>query len=81
MIETVTSVMLPVNETLRIKKKRFCPEGESAGRISIVTGIHGDELEGQFVCYELSRILQENPRNLKGTVDLYPALNPLELIR
>ena len=76
MIETVTSVMLPVNETLRIKKKRFCPEGESAGRISIVTGIHGDELEGQFVCYELSRILQENPRNLKGTVDLYPALNP-----
>ena len=40
--------MLPVNETLRIKRKDFALRGESAGRISIVTGIHGDELEGQF---------------------------------
>ncbi len=30
--------MLPVNETLRIKRKDFALRGESAGRI--VTGIH-----------------------------------------
>ncbi|MCD7735730.1 MAG: M14 family metallopeptidase [Lachnospiraceae bacterium] len=45
-------------------------------RISIVTGIHGDELEGQFVCYEVARRIKEHPEYLKGTVDLYPALNP-----
>lgn len=46
-------------------------------RISIVTGIHGDELEGQFVCYELSRRIKDNIENLKAIVDIYPALNPL----
>ncbi|MCC8067304.1 MAG: M14 family metallopeptidase [Clostridiales bacterium] len=45
-------------------------------RISIVTGIHGDELEGQFVCYEVARRIEEHPECLKGTVDIYPALNP-----
>ena len=28
-------------------------------RICVVTGTHGDELEGQYVCYELNRILRE----------------------
>ena len=46
-------------------------------RLSIVTGIHGDELEGQFVCYELARRINENKQYLKGIVDIYPALNPL----
>ena len=58
MIQTVASVRLPVDETLRIKKNRLIPEGGVTGkekRISIVTGIHGDELEGQYVCFELDR--------------------------
>ena len=46
-------------------------------RIAIVTGTHGDELEGQFVCYELLRRLKAEPGYLKGIVDVYPALNPL----
>ena len=75
---TVVSVALPVDETLEIKKKRFCPEdGGNGRRICIVTGIHGDELEGQYVCYEVARRLRENPEKLRGTVDIYPALNPL----
>ncbi len=77
MIETVTQVHLPVDEILTVKKNRLQPEGESNGkRISIVTGIHGDELEGQFVCYELNRRIQEHPECLKGIVDIYPAMNP-----
>ena len=56
MIETVTSVDLPIDEKLMIKKNRICPQimsedDASLKRISIVTGIHGDELEGQYVCY------------------------------
>ncbi|MCR5215207.1 MAG: succinylglutamate desuccinylase/aspartoacylase family protein [Eubacterium sp.] len=46
-------------------------------RISIVTGIHGDELEGQYVCYELQRRINLERHNLKGIVDIYPAMNPL----
>ncbi len=77
MIETVTQVQLPVDETLAVKKNRLEPEGGSNGkRISIVTGIHGDELEGQFVCYELNRRIKEHPEFLAGTVDIYPAMNP-----
>ncbi len=57
---------------------RFSPDGDRSGkRISIVTGIHGDELEGQYVCYEVSKRIQEHPELLTGTVDIYPAMNPL----
>jgi len=56
-----------------------CVDAAAQGlkRISIVTGIHGDELEGQFVCYELTKRIKENIENLKAIVDIYPALNPL----
>ncbi len=78
MIKTVVQAGLPVDEIHRIKKNQFEPSGGSNGRrISIVTGIHGDELEGQFVCYEVARRIQEHPELLKGTVDVYPGLNPL----
>lgn len=78
MITQIVSVPLPVDETLAIKKNRFAPEdGGNGRRISIVTGIHGDELEGQLVCFEVARKIKESPEKLLGTVDLYPALNPL----
>ena len=78
MIQTVASIPLPVFENLVIQKNRLSPASGARGkRISIVTGIHGDELEGQYVCYQLCRQIQEHPEYLRGTVDLYPALNPL----
>ncbi len=78
MIQTITSVMLPVDEELKIQKNRLMPEQEGSNkRISIVTGIHGDELEGQYVCYEVIRRIKEHPQYLKGIVDIYPAMNPL----
>lgn len=79
MIETVTSIALPVEEALRIRKNRIAPEQMTGAekRISIVTGIHGDELEGQYVCFELARRIRQQAEKLKGIVDIYPALNPL----
>lgn len=89
MIKEVTSVELPVDEVLRIKKRRILPEYinsfkgrqlnktlKNLKRISIVTGTHGDELEGQYVCFELARRIEEEIGNLKGIVDIYPAINP-----
>jgi len=80
MVEVIASVGLPVDEELRILKNRIVPEGsncEGMKRISIVTGIHGDELEGQYVCYELQRRIKEQKDKLTGIVDIYPAMNPL----
>lgn len=80
MIKTIASVGLPVDERLLIRKNRLIPccglQGKEK-RISIVTGTHGDELEGQYVCYELQRRIQGQYANLTGIVDIYPALNPL----
>lgn len=58
MMQEVVSVGLPVDERWRIVKNRIEPEqgaAPDAKRICIVTGTHGDELEGQYVCYELAR--------------------------
>ena len=78
MVKTIASAELPVDEKLEIKKAHFVPAGRDGGkRISIVTGVHGDELEGQYVCYELARRIRKEPELLTGTVDIYPAMNPL----
>lgn len=79
MRKTVVSVGLAVDERLQVVKNVLQPEiltGEEK-RICIVTGTHGDELEGQYVCYELNRIINEHKECLKGIVEIYPALNPL----
>ena len=79
MIQEVVSVDLPVHERLVIKKNRLEPENMTGKekRISIVTGTHGDELDGQYICYEIIKKVQMYPEKLKGIVDIYPDVNPL----
>ena len=81
----VCSYEMGVGERLSVERHRFAPDGVdveealAAGmpRLCLVTGIHGDELEGQYLCYEVARRLREHPEHLAGVVDIYPALNPL----
>ena len=79
MVKTVFSIGLSTGEKLIIKKNRL--EGTALSgqnkRVAIVSGTHGDELEGQYVCYEVIRRIKEHPEYLCGVVDIYPALNPL----
>ncbi|MBQ6582895.1 MAG: succinylglutamate desuccinylase/aspartoacylase family protein, partial [Mogibacterium sp.] len=84
MIHTVVSIPFPAEERFRIRKHRMLPDGyteesdlSGLRRFSIVTGIHGDELEGQYVCYQTARRVREQSGCLQGIVDIYPALNPL----
>jgi predicted deacylase len=79
MIENVVSLELAVDENLIIKKNRLTPSNINGQekRICIVTGMHGDELEGQYVCYKLIKLIQDNIKCLNGVVDIYPSLNPL----
>ncbi len=76
MIKEVISVALPIDERVMIRKN-VISSGSSPKRVCIVTGTHGDELEGQYVCYKLANELKENLDKLDGTVEIYPALNPL----
>ena len=74
---------LPTGERMRIFKHRYVPVGLSEAELSclpracVVTGIHGDELEGQYAIYELSRRIRNAPQNLAGVIDIYPAVNPM----
>lgn len=79
MIEEVVSLQMPVEERLAVRKNRLEPANitKKTKRISIVTGTHGDELNGQYVCYKLIERIRQEPENLTGIVDVYPSINPL----
>jgi len=78
MIKHVSVAALPVAENFIIQKNRIENNTDKANkRVCIVTGTHGDELEGQYVCARLAKILNEKKQKLSGIVDIYPAVNPL----
>lgn len=79
MIEEIATIDLPVHEKLSILKNRLQPDNltGSEKRFSLVTGIHGDELDGQYICYEVIKRINEHQECLKGIVDVYPSINPL----
>lgn len=81
MIEDVVKVKMPVGESLVIRKNRHLPQDSSdlasLPRLCVISGIHGDELEGQYICYLLNKVVSENPSFLNGILDVYPALNPM----
>lgn len=81
MIETVVSVDLMVEEELKVKKNRLAPDFPVGNekRICIVSGLYGDELQGQYICYEVIRRIKMNYAMLAGIVDVYPSLNPMGL--
>lgn len=79
MMEEVFSIELPVGERLLIQKNVIAGREPESKRLTLVTGIHGDEFEGQYICYEVARRLKQDLSLLKGTVEIYPALNPLGL--
>lgn len=79
--EIVTSLELPYREKLTLRRTVF--EGGTGPKVAVVAGIHGDELEGLYVCHRLAAYLEElgrtHPETLLGRVELFPALNPLGL--
>lgn len=80
MLREVASIALPLDERMVIRKNRLMPpngEAQQLKRVCVVSGIHGDELDGQYICYELVRRINSAPALLTGIVDVYPSLNPL----
>jgi predicted deacylase len=80
-IETFFTIEMPYREQMEIRRTVF--RGGDGPRVAVVAGIHGDELEGLYVCHRLAVWLDElqrtNPAGLLGSVELYPAVNTLGL--
>ena len=79
MVQTVFSAALPVGEKIVVRKNRIVGAGRARPRLTLVTGLNGDEIEGQVVACWLARCIKEQASYLSGTVDIYPAVNPLGL--
>jgi predicted deacylase len=81
--ETILNLELPYRDHLVLKRTVFTgqslPAGRQGPKAVITSGIHGDEIEGLYVCHKLARWLTDHPRALKGRVELYPAVNPFGL--
>jgi len=79
--EALLSLELPYREQLTLRRTVF--EGGNGPRVAVVAGIHGDELEGLYVCHRLALWLEDlakhRPDALLGRVELHPALNTLGL--
>jgi uncharacterized protein len=77
--DDIVSLALPYREMLHVQRTSFI--GGTGPRVAVIAGIHGDELEGLFVCHRLAAWLEQlaeaHPHALRGRVDLVPALNPL----
>lgn len=76
MIKTIFETSLPVGEKFSIKKN-VISHGSGRKRVCIVSGTHGDELEGQFICFQFQKEILEEIEMLDGTIEVYPALNPM----
>lgn len=81
MIETVVSASMLIGEVMRVKKNRLSPDFPNGKekRLSIVSGLHGDEVSGQYICYEVIRRIKRDFDKLTGIVDVYPFINPMGL--
>jgi len=79
--ETFFTIDMPYCERMEIRRTVF--RGGTGPRAVVVAGLHGDELEGLYVCHRLAAWLEElqrtNPAALTGSVELYPAVNTLGL--
>lgn len=77
-VSAVASISMPIGEKWTVNRCRY-NAGGGAGRLCIATGIHGDEMMGQLIVYDVARRIMDAPEHLRGTVDIYPMLNPLGL--
>lgn len=70
---------MPIGERLLLRRCRYSSEDPRAGRLCLATGIHGDEMIGQLIVFQVAQRLMAQGEHLHGMVDIYPMLNPTGL--
>lgn len=79
--QTLLSRNSPLGAPLKVIKQTFASHRKKpVQRVSFVSGLHGDELEGLYLCHRLMQALRQihetAPETLQGEVHIYPAANP-----
>lgn len=80
MIETVMTAQMR-QDFNKNKEKQVRARLYTGGyaKIKYCCRVHGDELQGQYICYELIRRIKEEREHLRGIVDIYPCVTPMAL--
>ena len=78
--ETIVSIKNPLGSRTEIVRQTFNAfKKKPKKRISFIAGLHGDELEGLYLCHLLIRGLQDlqerEPEAFLGEVHIYPAVS------
>ncbi len=80
--QCIFSAKTPAGPPIEIVRHSYSSQlGKPTKRVSLVAGLHGDELEGPYICYRLMEILKnlEEQNAIKGEIHIYPAVNPQAL--
>jgi predicted deacylase len=77
----IASSKNPLGGSIEIVKQTFTSvRNKPVKRISFVAGLHGDELEGVYLCYRIIEWLRQlkaaRPEAFQGEIHVYPAVNP-----
>ena len=79
--QTISSYQIPSGQKVEIFKQSF-PSSlkRPVKKIAFVSGLHGNELEGVYICHLLTKCLKElkktQPEAFLGEINIYPAVNP-----
>src|SRR5271169_5736262 len=78
--DSIVTLQLPYREELQVRRTTF--RGGDGPGAAVIAGIHGNELEGLYVCHRLAAWLEQlaeaHPHALRGRIDLIPAIDTLE---
>jgi uncharacterized protein len=82
--QSILSIQTPLGPSLEIIRNTFASQSsQPSKRVSLVAGLHGDELEGLYICHRLTQILksleEQDASSFKGEINIYPAVNPQAL--
>lgn len=72
----IFTLQTPSGAKLTVQRYRF-GQLQEGPKISFVAGVRGDAPEGMRVAFRLMRSLADFEDSLRGTVDIYPCINPL----
>ena len=80
--QCILSIKSPLGPPIEILKHVFAKKSNRL-RVSFVAGLHGDELEGLYICHKLVRYLKNleanDPEAIQAEINIYPAVNPQAL--
>ena len=78
---TIASSKNPLDTAVEIIRQTFASaKDKPVKRVSFVAGLHGDELEGVYLCHRIIEWLRQlkatRPEAFLGEIHVYPAVNP-----